>query len=178
MNFKFAQFSPIPLESLVPNASPDGIQLMTEMLYWNPSKRPTCSGSLRSNYFKVNQKLGPQAINSAAISKSRSHASLLQQGNQWQSEHQAKGHPVYPYEDSNSSGTTQHDNNNRMSGDMSSGDNDRNQVTRHTKISSHSLQKSGMSAKDQYMSRSRYVAGQPTKTASFRNSGKFDTGIL
>jgi hypothetical protein len=27
-----------------------------------------------------------------------------------------------------------------------------------------------MSAKDQYLSRSRYVAGQPTKSSSFRNS--------
>lgn len=185
MNFKFAQFSAIPLESIVPNASPDGLELLGQLLYWNPSKRPTCSGSLRSNYFKVNQKLGPQAINSAVLSKSRSHASLLQR-NDWQgttgTDHvqltKGQGPATYPYSDtnsmSNSTGTTLHDNNNGLVSDMSSSDNDHNHVTRHTKISSHSINKSGMSAKDQYISRARYVTGQSTKPGSYRNSGKLE----
>ncbi|XP_068247374.1 serine/threonine-protein kinase MAK isoform X2 [Palaemon carinicauda] len=52
MNFKFPQFSATPLTTLIPNASPDAIQLMSEMLHWNPARRPTAQQSLRFPYFK------------------------------------------------------------------------------------------------------------------------------
>jgi hypothetical protein len=47
MNFKFPQFSPTPLSSIIPNASKDAIMMMENMLRWNPSKRPTAHQSLR-----------------------------------------------------------------------------------------------------------------------------------
>lgn len=47
MNFKFPQFSPTPLSSVIPNASKDAILLIEDMLRWNPSKRPTAQQSLR-----------------------------------------------------------------------------------------------------------------------------------
>ncbi|XP_037777710.1 serine/threonine-protein kinase MAK-like isoform X2 [Penaeus monodon] len=52
MNFKFPQFSPTPLASLIPNAGPDAIAIMTDMMRWNPAKRPTAQQCLRYAYFK------------------------------------------------------------------------------------------------------------------------------
>lgn len=43
MNFRFPQCIPINLKTLIPNASREAIQLMTEMLSWDPKKRPTAS---------------------------------------------------------------------------------------------------------------------------------------
>ncbi len=47
MNFKFPQFTATPLAQLIPNASKEAIQLMTDMLRWNPAKRPSAQQSLR-----------------------------------------------------------------------------------------------------------------------------------
>ncbi|CAB4057169.1 ICK [Lepeophtheirus salmonis] len=51
MNFKYPAFAPTPLSSIVPNASKEAIDLMTDMLRWNPAKRPSASTSLRYPYF-------------------------------------------------------------------------------------------------------------------------------
>lgn len=51
MNFKFPQFSPTPLESIITTASREALALMTDMLRWNPAKRPTAQQSLRYPYF-------------------------------------------------------------------------------------------------------------------------------
>eukprot|EP01052_Picozoa_sp_SAG31_P044851 SAG31_NODE_7971_length_1552_cov_1.148658_1_plen_340_part_10 len=53
MNFRFAQFAPTPLQSLIPHASPEAIQLMTDMMLWDPTKRPTGSQSLQYPFFQV-----------------------------------------------------------------------------------------------------------------------------
>jgi len=53
MNFKFPQFSATPLATLIPNASKEAIALMTDMLRWNPSKRPSAQQSLRYPYFQT-----------------------------------------------------------------------------------------------------------------------------
>ena len=44
-----------PLHNLIPNASKEGIQLMLDMLAWNPLKRPTAAQSLRYPFFQVGQ---------------------------------------------------------------------------------------------------------------------------
>ncbi|XP_056421704.1 serine/threonine-protein kinase ICK isoform X2 [Hyla sarda] len=63
MNFRWPQCVPINLKTLVPNASSDGIQIMRDMLQWDPKKRPTASKALRHPYFHVGQALGtPQRI--------------------------------------------------------------------------------------------------------------------
>jgi hypothetical protein len=41
MNFRFPQCPIIPLKTLVPNASPEAIAIMEDMMLWNPEKRPT-----------------------------------------------------------------------------------------------------------------------------------------
>ncbi|KAM4835413.1 serine/threonine-protein kinase MAK isoform 2-T4 [Thomomys bottae] len=61
MNFRFPQFAPINLKTLIPNASNEAIQLMTEMLSWDPKKRPTASQALKHPYFQVGQVLGPSS---------------------------------------------------------------------------------------------------------------------
>ncbi|XP_041488798.1 serine/threonine-protein kinase MAK isoform X3 [Microtus oregoni] len=61
MNFRFPQCIPINLKTLIPNASSEAIQLMTEMLSWDPKKRPTASQALKHPYFQVGQVLGPSS---------------------------------------------------------------------------------------------------------------------
>ncbi|KAK2113071.1 hypothetical protein P7K49_007337 [Saguinus oedipus] len=52
---------PINLKTLIPNASNEAIQLMTEMLNWDPMKRPRASQALKHTYFQVGQVLGPSS---------------------------------------------------------------------------------------------------------------------
>ncbi|XP_044514083.1 serine/threonine-protein kinase MAK isoform X1 [Gracilinanus agilis] len=59
MNFRFPQCVPINLKTLIPNASSEAIQLMGDMLNWDPKKRPTASQALKYPYFQVGQVLGP-----------------------------------------------------------------------------------------------------------------------
>lgn len=54
MNFKFPQFTATPLASLIPTASKEAIQLMTDMMKWNPAHRPSAQQSLRYPYFAQN----------------------------------------------------------------------------------------------------------------------------
>ncbi|XP_076714021.1 serine/threonine-protein kinase MAK isoform X6 [Callospermophilus lateralis] len=61
MNFRFPQCVPMNLKTLIPNASNEAIQLMTEMLNWDPKKRPTASQALKHPYFQVGQVLGPSS---------------------------------------------------------------------------------------------------------------------
>ncbi|XP_038626704.1 serine/threonine-protein kinase MAK [Tachyglossus aculeatus] len=58
MNFRFPQCVPINLKTLIPNASSDGLHLMSDMLHWNPKKRPTASQALKYPFFQVGQILG------------------------------------------------------------------------------------------------------------------------
>ncbi|XP_067914472.1 serine/threonine-protein kinase MAK isoform X1 [Heterodontus francisci] len=58
MNFRFPQCVPTHLKTLIPNASNEAIQLMKEMLHWDPKKRPNASQALRYPYFQVGQALG------------------------------------------------------------------------------------------------------------------------
>jgi len=72
MNFRFPQFSPTPLSSLIPQASPEAIKLMEDTMRYNPSKRPTCSQCLQYPFFKVGVTLNskpPAAMNTATAPK-------------------------------------------------------------------------------------------------------------
>ncbi|KAL3050239.1 serine/threonine-protein kinase ICK-like [Gymnodraco acuticeps] len=63
MNFRWPQCVPSNLKTLIPNASPEAIHLMTDLLQWDPKKRPASAQSLRYSYFHVGQALGtPQQI--------------------------------------------------------------------------------------------------------------------
>jgi len=51
--FKFPQFQATALEQLVPNASAEAIQLMTDLMKFDPQKRPTCAQALQYPYFQI-----------------------------------------------------------------------------------------------------------------------------
>uniref|UniRef100_A0A6J0VB53 Serine/threonine-protein kinase ICK n=1 Tax=Pogona vitticeps TaxID=103695 RepID=A0A6J0VB53_9SAUR len=57
MNFRWPHCVPNNLKTLIPNASSEAIQLMRDMLQWDPKKRPTASQALRYPYFQVGQAL-------------------------------------------------------------------------------------------------------------------------
>lgn len=52
MNFKFPKCPPVPLGNLIPNASPEGISLMCDLISWNSQKRPTSREAMKRAYFK------------------------------------------------------------------------------------------------------------------------------
>ncbi|KAG7526931.1 serine serine/threonine-protein kinase MAK-like isoform X1 [Solea senegalensis] len=53
MNFRFPKCVPSSLRSLIPNASNEAIALTTDMLQWDPEKRPSAAQALRYPYFHV-----------------------------------------------------------------------------------------------------------------------------
>uniref|UniRef100_A0ACB8GD04 Uncharacterized protein n=2 Tax=Sphaerodactylus townsendi TaxID=933632 RepID=A0ACB8GD04_9SAUR len=61
MNFRWPQCVPNNLKTLIPNASSEAIQLMRDMLQWDPKKRPMAYQALRYPYFQVGQALGPSS---------------------------------------------------------------------------------------------------------------------
>ncbi|XP_053203284.1 serine/threonine-protein kinase ICK-like [Panonychus citri] len=177
MNFKFPLMSSINLESAIPNASSGAIDLMVNMLKWNPSNRPTVTQSFRYSYFKVNQKLGLQQMTSLSTTRSSSNRPsnyFKLSSNKW---------------DDNGNKRLIGEINDDRVGDRS---NFPNQGTRYkemtierpkspeinslmnntsdntNQISSQSKRNSGISLKDQYLIRSRYIAGQNTKNLSYR----------
>ncbi|KAM4770728.1 serine/threonine-protein kinase ICK [Rhinophrynus dorsalis] len=78
MNFRWPQCVPNNLKTLIPNASSDGIQIMRDMLQWDPKKRPTASQALRHPYFHVGQALGPpQRIQDLAKQQKELHEKQL-----------------------------------------------------------------------------------------------------
>lgn len=59
MSFRFPQFVPTPLAQLMPNASADGINLMQDLMKYDPQQRPTASQTLQYPFFQVNSMLPP-----------------------------------------------------------------------------------------------------------------------
>eukprot|EP00467_Chlorarachnion_reptans_P011403 CAMPEP_0114514526 /NCGR_PEP_ID=MMETSP0109-20121206/16202_1 /TAXON_ID=29199 /ORGANISM="Chlorarachnion reptans, Strain CCCM449" /LENGTH=733 /DNA_ID=CAMNT_0001694575 /DNA_START=182 /DNA_END=2384 /DNA_ORIENTATION=+ len=71
MKFKFPFFSPTPLSQLVPNASGEAIQLMMDLMHYDPTKRPTAARALEYAYFKnYSQDL---QIKASSVSSSTQH---------------------------------------------------------------------------------------------------------
>lgn len=56
MNFKWPQFAPTPLSVLIPNGSPEALQLMTDMLKYDPAKRPTAMQALQYPFFQASRR--------------------------------------------------------------------------------------------------------------------------
>lgn len=54
MSFKFPQFVPSALSKVIPNASPEGLSLIQDLLKYDPQQRPTASQVLQYPFFMVN----------------------------------------------------------------------------------------------------------------------------
>lgn len=54
MQFRFPQFVSTPLSQVLPNVTPEGIELLTDLMKWDPNKRPTASQALQYAFFQVN----------------------------------------------------------------------------------------------------------------------------
>ncbi|EJD74161.1 CMGC/RCK/MAK protein kinase [Loa loa] len=74
MNFKFQQCVPIPFATIVNSVGDDGLKLMTDMMHWNPEKRPSAMGSLKYRYFLVGEKLGAPTISQPSTSNRETSA--------------------------------------------------------------------------------------------------------
>lgn len=61
MRFSFPKCNGTPLTTAVPNASPEAIQLIQDMLHYDPRKRPTAQQCLQYPYFQVGQSV-PQGL--------------------------------------------------------------------------------------------------------------------
>merc|ERR1719456_607692 len=53
IGFRFPQFVPTPLETLIPTASKEAVNLMLAMLNWDPNKRPTSIQCVQHPYFQL-----------------------------------------------------------------------------------------------------------------------------
>ncbi|KAL8589021.1 hypothetical protein ACOMHN_048002 [Nucella lapillus] len=53
MKFRWPQCVPSPLRALLPSATAEGLQLVRDMLMWNPHKRPTTAQCLRYSFFQM-----------------------------------------------------------------------------------------------------------------------------
>ncbi|XP_037085123.1 serine/threonine-protein kinase ICK-like isoform X2 [Pollicipes pollicipes] len=153
ISFNFPQFSPTPLETLIPNASAEAIILIRDMLLWNPNKRPTAQQAIRYPYFQVGQKLGGGHTSSApAASDNAARGPLGQAGavrrSKWDDDEfkDAMGTIGAPTGGGGRGG---------------GGDAGRSQSR-------------NMTAKQVYLNKSRYVAGQNTKNAQYGNAGGND----
>nr|CAI5855102.1 unnamed protein product [Callosobruchus analis] len=55
VGFKFPYFAKTPLSDVVPQASPNALVLMEQLLEWNPAHRPTAQVALKHQFFHVGQ---------------------------------------------------------------------------------------------------------------------------
>ena len=53
MNFKLPLMVPTSLRTLIPNATEEGLQLINNLLQWDPRLRPTAAQALSTKYFEV-----------------------------------------------------------------------------------------------------------------------------
>ncbi|CAD8122713.1 unnamed protein product [Paramecium sonneborni] len=62
MGLALAQFQPLQLQQLIPNASTEAINLLTQMIRWDPNKRITATQMLTHPFFYNIEKIAPSLI--------------------------------------------------------------------------------------------------------------------
>lgn len=67
MQFRFPQFIPTPLSQIIPNASPEGIELLQDLLLYDPQQRPTASQALQYAFFQVNNAMPAPLTNAEPV---------------------------------------------------------------------------------------------------------------
>lgn len=59
MQFRFPQFAPTSLQQIITNASSEALQLMQDLMLYDPQQRPSASATLQYAFFQVNNALPP-----------------------------------------------------------------------------------------------------------------------
>jgi serine/threonine protein kinase len=62
MSFKFPQFVPTPISQAIPNASPEALALIQDLLKFDPQHRPTAAQTLQYAFFQVNSSMPPMQV--------------------------------------------------------------------------------------------------------------------
>lgn len=68
IQFRFPECPKIPLSSIITRAGQQGLQYISDLLFWDPDKRPNAQQSLRYPYFS-NVKNAPSASNRPAVNQ-------------------------------------------------------------------------------------------------------------
>lgn len=76
MQFRFPPFAQTSLNQLIPNASPEGIQLLKDLLIYDPQQRPSASQVLQYPFFQLNNGL-PNPTNVASDTSTFSRRPIL-----------------------------------------------------------------------------------------------------
>ncbi|XP_064486447.1 serine/threonine-protein kinase ICK-like isoform X2 [Ornithodoros turicata] len=194
MNFRFPQFSEMPLASIVPNAGKDSVVLLRDLLRWNPARRPTAVLALRYPYFLASQRgAGPMAH--------------YYQNGATQHRQQNNGHMRHAHYGNNLSGREPHSlpaayeqqdvklhatrrwskvsswDDVSEAGELPGGDeisdfeenSERKGKPSHAWPLDHQdsiagTNQNGLSAKQRYMSTAHYIAGQNTRVTNYQDS--------
>lgn len=156
MNFRFPQFSAIPIESIVTNISQEGLQLLKNTLQWNPGKRPTASQALKYSYFN-NANISHQMVDKSNVKTAPTLSEYSRKANTYKSNIKT----VPNYKDSPSSVALDSENMEQLQ--MQISDQFNGQDTSPDRTNTVNSNKRELSLKEKYLSSSRYIAGQNTK---------------
>lgn len=128
IGFSFPQFQPVSLTTLMPEACNEAVQLMSEMLRYDPQKRPTASQILQHPFFighvPVNRPITPQHIDGHAFTKDQNK----EQQNSWSKDFLETEQSGGKYDNDNSVIGNQGGNNMRNSLIGGGGSNSMNQI--------------------------------------------------
>ncbi|CAM9251163.1 unnamed protein product, partial [Phaeothamnion confervicola] len=76
MDFRYPQFVPTPLGQIMPNASPEALRLMGDLMSFDPQQRPSASQALQYPFFQVCSAM-PAAVPPAATAVAATAATDL-----------------------------------------------------------------------------------------------------
>lgn len=158
MNFRFPQFSAIPIESIVTNISQEGLQLLKNTLQWNPGKRPTAAQALKYSYFN-NASISHQIVDKSNIKTAPTLSEYSRKTNTYKSNIKT----VPNYKESSSSVALDNENMEQLQMQISEQLNGQNSSASPDRTNTVNSNKRELSLKEKYLSSSRYIAGQNTK---------------
>lgn len=183
MNFRFPQFSEMPMSSIIRKISKEGLHILRDMLRWNPAQRPNTIQSLRYPYFQVGQKLGIQGNHIISQQKQSYHDNqprpLVEKESNLQNliskedkqlprkrwGQQASIEDFSEMENTNVLLKQSKQSEDKISGNNYSSRKDGAQIEMP-------MTRSRMSAKQHYLTKARYIAGQNTRNVSYQDTKK------
>lgn len=81
MNFTLPRFVATPLKQLIPNASKEALDLIQDMLHYDPAKRPSAEQCLKYPFFTKKLSSQPTAVSSSSSSSSSTTSSSFSSSN-------------------------------------------------------------------------------------------------